>query len=220
MALGVAALALLVFPRRRRKLYAAVVVSVILSMVITPLLQSERVAAFSQELAARQVQGDQQEQAGEAARQVRAELAGPAFDPHRDPLAQGADATAAGPAPEIQPGSAASPQLILNPPEIPDCTGQDKADRDNDGLNNYEECMRGLGTTIETDKPDTDKPDHDGDGLLDGIEVYQLGTDVTLPDTDGDWITDMLEVHGYPSRGQHVVPQSAEGRHRWRRPAG
>ena len=34
-------------------------------------------------------------------------------------------------------------------------------------------------------------------GLLDGLEVYQLGTEVTLPDTDADWITDTLEVAGF-----------------------
>ena len=192
-------LAFLLAGRRRRQVYAAVAIAVILSMVVTPLLQSERVAAFSQELAATQAQQDQQEQAREAARQVQAELAGPAFDPHRDPLAQPPDARAAGSTPGSQARGAASTLLVVNPPEAPDCTGQDTNDRDNDGLNNYEECMRGLGTTLATDVIDaTDVPDHDGDGLLDGIEVYQLGTEVTLPDTDGDWITDTLEVHGYP----------------------
>ena len=227
LALGVAALALLAGPRRRRKLYAAVVVTVILSMVVAPLLQSERVAAFNQELAAKQAHRDQQEQTREAARQVQAELAGPAFDPHRDPLAQPAGAPESGSAPGtlaapgLQAGNAPGTQLVGDPPAPPDCTGQDTNDRDEDGLNNYEECMRGLGTTLATDDTEaTDIPDHDGDGLLDGLEVYQLGTDVTLPDTDGDWITDTLEVQGYPLRRQHVVPEPAQGGHRRRRPAG
>ena len=50
--------------------------------------------------------------------------------------------------------------------------------------------MRGL-------DPGSDRPDYDKDGLIDGLEVHQLGTDVASWDTDGDYITDTLEIQGF-----------------------
>ena len=184
LVLGIAALALLANPRRSRKFYAAVVVTVILSMVFAPLLQTGRVVAFSEEQAAGQAQQERQAAGAEAAREVRAELAGPAFDPHRDPLAQPSAGTAADATKSV-----ASAELLGDPPPPPDCSGQDTTDLDGDGINNLEECKRGL---------KSDNADQDGDRLVDGLEVYQLGTEPTLADTDNDWITDTLEVRGYP----------------------
>ena len=40
-------------------------------------------------------------------------------------------------------------------------------------------------------------PDTDSDGLADGVEVHQLGTEPTIKDTDRDAITDTLEIKGY-----------------------
>ncbi len=59
------------------------------------------------------------------------------------------------------------------------------ADPDGDGLGNLDEFQRGL---------DLFDPDTDGDGLLDGEEVTEQGTDPLLFDTDGDLVSDGLEV--------------------------
>ena len=67
------------------------------------------------------------------------------------------------------------------------------ADAENDGVNDYDECMYGL-------RPD--KADTDVDGLTDSQELYKLGTNGSDPDTDGDVITDTLEVEGFTYGGK------------------
>lgn len=59
------------------------------------------------------------------------------------------------------------------------------ADPDGDGLGNLDEFQRGL---------DLFDPDTDDDGLLDGEEVIETGTNPLLFDTDGDLVSDGLEV--------------------------
>ncbi|MEA3557638.1 MAG: transglutaminase domain-containing protein, partial [Candidatus Thermoplasmatota archaeon] len=61
-------------------------------------------------------------------------------------------------------------------------------DEDRDGLNNSFELL--LGT-------DPRKPDHDHDGLLDGMEFNILHTDPLLFDTDGDRLSDGDEFNKY-----------------------
>ena len=61
-------------------------------------------------------------------------------------------------------------------------------DYDKDGLSNARE--REIGS-------DPNNPDTDGDGLLDGEEVYTYYTDPLKPDTDGDGLTDYDEVFTY-----------------------
>ena len=58
-------------------------------------------------------------------------------------------------------------------------------DSDGDGLTNQPELE--LGT-------DPNNPDTDGDGLLDGVEVFQTGTNPLIADTDGDGINDGQEL--------------------------
>lgn len=58
-------------------------------------------------------------------------------------------------------------------------------DPDQDGLTTLDEYMRG------TDLRD---PDSDDDGLLDGLEVNELGTNPLIGDSDADGIWDALEV--------------------------
>jgi hypothetical protein len=59
-------------------------------------------------------------------------------------------------------------------------------DSDGDGLNNARE------NTIKTN---SNVWDTDGDGLADGVEVTQFGTDPTNPDTDNDGLNDGDEVN-------------------------
>ena len=58
-----------------------------------------------------------------------------------------------------------------------------------------------MGAPINCDNV-IDPADSDGDGLKDGIEVYNLTTDPFLFDTDGDLITDTLEVNGFFYNGK------------------
>ncbi|HSL88656.1 MAG TPA: OmpA family protein [Ignavibacteriaceae bacterium] len=61
-------------------------------------------------------------------------------------------------------------------------------DKDGDGLGKCDEEKWGT---------DPNNPDTDGDGLLDGEEVFQYKTDPLNPDTDGDGLSDGDEVHKY-----------------------
>jgi hypothetical protein len=61
----------------------------------------------------------------------------------------------------------------------------DPLDSDNDGLTDLEEPVWGT---------DPFNPDTDGDGLLDGEEVFTYRTDPTNPDTDGGCASDGQEV--------------------------
>ncbi|MFT7520492.1 MAG: hypothetical protein ACI9MC_002641, partial [Kiritimatiellia bacterium] len=58
-------------------------------------------------------------------------------------------------------------------------------DRDNDGLSNADERRLGTGTAIA---------DSDGDGLLDGEEVHEYGTDPLQADGDHDGFEDPAEI--------------------------
>ena len=58
-------------------------------------------------------------------------------------------------------------------------------DSDNDGLADADELRYGT---------DPHNPDTDGDGLMDGEEVYRYGTSPLLPDSDGDGMDDGAEV--------------------------
>jgi hypothetical protein len=213
LACGLGATALLLACRRSRCLYAAVVVAVIFSMVVVPLMQDERAAAFFERQTARSRDllgvgaGAQAADEASAQEQPTGIEGNPvaSWDPHQDPLAQpsSADAAAIGrwdalarlPAPVSprSPISASSAPLALNSPTDLNCEQGATADDDNDGVNNYEECVYSL---------DSRNDDFDGDELTDGQELNKLGTDPTRVDTDGDMITDTLEVQGFNYGGR------------------
>lgn len=184
---------LIIVGRRSRRIYWAVALAVIFSLVAVPLLQDVRVLAFSERLAARQaqVQAVQQEEA--AARDMAAELLESSWDAHLNPLA---DVAAA---PPVQPAGAGLPALrrwaTATPTPVADPCGQmTEADDDADGLNNHDECV------LDTDP---NVADSDADGLTDGQEVNRLGTNPLGKDTDGDGISDYVEVAGFDYAGKH-----------------
>ena len=73
--------------RQSKKVYAAVVATVILSMVVTPLLQSQQAVAFFDRQQARQAEQEESRQEYETARDWQEQLLSSDWDPHADPLA-------------------------------------------------------------------------------------------------------------------------------------
>jgi eukaryotic-like serine/threonine-protein kinase len=73
-----------------------------------------------------------------------------------------------------------------------------ESDEDNDGLSLSKELEYGT---------DPKNPDTDGDGLLDGEEVYKYGTNPTMWDTDGDNISDGEEIE----RGLNPLNPDTDG---------
>jgi len=171
--LGLLSLAL--FNSRSKKVYAAIVIAVILSMLFTPLLQSAQVYAFNQKQAERQDEQDLQQAEQEATLEIQDELYGNNWDPHSAPAAQvSMDAE------RLSISSLPSPFTGL---QTASAASSDTSDDDNDGLTG-------------DDDPCPDDADCDDDGLLDGQE-YRLGTNPEEKDTDGDYITDNAEVAGF-----------------------
>jgi hypothetical protein len=80
-------LAVLIIYRRSKKVYAAFVLAVVSSILVTPLLQSQQAAAFSERWAVRRAEQERRQEEQETARELREELLAPNWDPHRDPLA-------------------------------------------------------------------------------------------------------------------------------------
>jgi hypothetical protein len=217
LACGLGATALLLASRRSRRLYAAVVIAVILSMIVVPLMQSERAVAFFERQAARsqdlmslggngQLVDAETAQASEAKRQAVEDFVAPSWNPAQDPLAQ-PDNYGRGAMNETPVRSATPLPLATATPEPSsgdqNCDQDDTADSDNDGVNNFEECVYGVVPS---------NADTDADGLTDGQELNKLGTNPTNPDTDGDAITDTLEVQGfaYGGRRWYLNPNNAD----------
>jgi type II secretory pathway pseudopilin PulG len=186
--------------RRSRKVYAAVMLTIIFSMVVAPLLQSHQAAAFSQRQATRQAKQTRQQKEQQTARDIQTKLLTSNWDPHHDPLANGrmgesanqrisgsANQQTSAPrnthyatrntqyAPRNLLSAAANPKSQTQNPK------SESADSDKDGLTDAVELYVGT---------DPQKADTDGDGLSDGVEFLRLGTDPTLADSDGDGITD------------------------------
>ncbi|MGD8969122.1 MAG: hypothetical protein PVI07_16565, partial [Anaerolineae bacterium] len=214
-------LLLLVIHRRSRMVYAVTVTAVILSMVVTPLMQSHQVHSFFRRMADQQAEQEQRQQAQEAAREAKETLTGSDWDPHADSLRQESQgnsgklegnqiAQTSSTLSQIPPGALelpAAPQSAVSSlmaqqaagSFLPECTDEEReTDSDEDGLTDCEEK-----TEYYTDPADKDS---DGDGLEDGWEVLRLGTDPIAEiglDSDGDGIGDYLEVVGFGYRSKH-----------------
>ncbi len=182
-------LLLLLAHRRSRQVYVTFVLVILFSMVVGPLLQSHRVYAFSQRLAAeREAQGQRQEEAraeGEALQEILTSD----WDPHRDPL----EAQPALPSPQPADLPLAIPPASTSLSDDPPAPDPD-SDADHDGLTYAQETI--LGT-------DPENPDTDGDAISDATEVqgfeYPVGSgqrwysDPNNPDSNGDGIADTYE---------------------------
>jgi hypothetical protein len=176
--------------RQSKKVYGALVIVVIVSMVFTPLLQSNLVYAFTQKQAARQAKYEQRQEEQRAEREIQDEMTTSNWDPHADPLGEGTQGNSeklwdAMSSPNF-------PQLPSSSPEFPQAA-RAAASPDDD----------------EDESPPTS--DDDGDGLTKAQED-ELGTDPDDDDSDGDQITDDVEVQGfwYNGRQWYSDPRSVD----------
>ncbi len=178
---------------QRRRVQALVAGSLIMILLTTPLLHAQNVAAFSQaqqdQQAAQTAQQQQHDQQQQALASVRS-----TWNPHQDP--QRAPATTTAPA---LPGT-----LVPTAADTLAATTSAGTDSDGDGLSDVDEdewntCPSASSNSQYCDGV-ADPRDSDGDGLLDGTEVNQLGTIPSVADSDNDSIDDGLEVQGF-SRG-------------------
>ncbi|MFN2169047.1 MAG: hypothetical protein ACK2U9_22675, partial [Anaerolineae bacterium] len=226
--------------RRSRRLCVAIVVAVILSMVVVPLIQSQRVVAFFDRQAARaqdlwslgadgQAVDPEAAEQQAAAQQAVADALAPTWDPQQDPLAEPVQAVAdAGLALGMTVDQTllepvAAPEMALQAPlgaqalASWDWATETLTDRveycDSLSLGTADSDGDGVNATDECIYGLNDgTDDSDGDGLTDGQEVQKLGTDGTLVDTDGDLITDTIEVEGfwYAERQWYLDPRNPD----------
>ena len=188
----------LVAYRRVKRIYATVVIIIVFSMVFTPLLQSQQVAAFFDRQAARQAKQEKTQKEREAARDLEAQLTGN-WDPHRDPLAYGR-IKGSNELTDQAVGSAqyatrdTQHELDRSPLSTLQSSSAENPDTDQDGLSDAAEQLIGTDPTIA---------DSDGDTLSDGVELLRLATDPMLDDSDGDGIYDNVELQGFYYADQH-----------------
>jgi len=189
-------LVILVLRRHSRIFYTAVVLALLFSMIVAPVVDSVKAAAFFDRQSEKQAQQEAEQAAQNEVERAQTTLEGPDWDPQRDPLAEKPAAVAA---PDDLPGALPALSLeeedpIGSPSDL--CTSDEKnTDTDEDGLNDCKENTQYL--------TDSRNPDTDGDTLLDGWEVLRLGTSPTADsgaDSDGDNIGDGLEVGGFEYR--------------------
>ncbi|HNT78189.1 MAG TPA: hypothetical protein PKH77_24510, partial [Anaerolineae bacterium] len=189
MAAVLSGVALLITVRSSR-LYAAVVIAVIVSMVTTPLLQSHQAYAFMEKQNAARATYEEEQAARQRQAELKASLSRKDFDPQRNPL----PGNAAVPAADM-PAIGLTAPLTSTPSACDDLPNDTGTDTDGDGLTDLQELC--IGSNLN-------HPDTDGDGLSDSIEVYELDLEPTLADTDSDGLPDGLEVQGFvDGTGKH-----------------
>jgi hypothetical protein len=190
--------------RRSGAFHAAVVLTVIVSMLVTPLLQSGQAASFTERQLGRRAEQEALQAEAETVAEGQRALTTSYWDPQQDPFEtteierQAAAALESGP--EL-PAETGDETFIQNPTSfqlnIAAAAQITTTDTDGDGLSDADETYW-LTCAAPADCPGlADSKDSDGDGLTDGEEVNGLNTVPTLVDTDGDGITDTLEILGF-----------------------
>lgn len=175
---------LMVSHRHSKKLYAALALAMVLSMIVTPLLQSHHVHAFNIQQATRRAEQEREQEEYAAVREWQESLLTSNWNPHQDPLA-GELAESPHPLAESLAGFFSSSSA-----DTPDAD----SDADGDGLTYAQETQLGA---------DPDNADTDGDQLRDDLEVKgfilsgkRWYSDPLSPDTNMDGILDGLECWG------------------------
>ncbi len=181
---------LIVVNSRSKKLYAALAIAVIVSMVVTPLLRSTHAANLTDRQAERareQEQRDTEDRMARDAQRFQSTLAlsGRPHHPNRSPL----DPL---PLPEAKvAGGLVRPAGTTSDEELFNCQSDDGTDTDGDGLTDCQEEL------LNTNPGDADS---DGDTITDTLEVqgFFYGgknwyTDPLEMDTNKDGISDLYE---------------------------
>ncbi len=193
--------AILITSRRSKKVYAAVVVAVSISMVASPLLQSVKAADFADQQAAKTKAADERDRGSEMQQALDRLTTQSDHDPNVSPLDAARNVQSPREASNLQsptsPRSAQLPTSSLasssssSTSSDAECDPNDSADEDGDGLTNGEECLVGT---------DPKNKDTDGDGLSDKTEIngFSFGgqmwyTDATELDTNKDGLSDGQE---------------------------
>ncbi|HEX9028232.1 MAG TPA: hypothetical protein VF823_03580, partial [Anaerolineales bacterium] len=166
---------LLLFHGRSRRLYAGVAVTLILSMVISPLAEGQHAAAYAQKMAQQRSQYETRQEEARQQQDYQEAMHTTTWDPHQDPLAASEQAAAL---PEASKTTEASSLPLVEAPA------------------SYQVTQ----VLAEALAPDPES-DADGDGLTD-IEEKRLGTDPNKADSDGDQLRDDLEVKGFSFGGK------------------
>ncbi|MCP4212237.1 MAG: hypothetical protein GY764_12270 [Halieaceae bacterium] len=175
--------AALIIHRRSRRVYATVALSVVLAMVVAPLLNSNRVVAYSVRQEERQTQEQAKTDGREAQAELEAELLKPSFDPNADPLMRVQGQLELAASNDLMASNDLAASNSNSKYFDPVCESDPEGDIDSDQLTNLQECI--LGTLPEV-------ADTDGDNLNDGVEV----AGVVLTGIDGvnrTWYTDPLQ---------------------------
>ncbi|MBN1890631.1 MAG: Ig-like domain-containing protein [Thermoflexales bacterium] len=186
---AVASLVILLISLPSRLVYAGVTLAVIASMLFSPLLQSQQVLAFSDRQAQAQAKSELERENAKAQQEAQDELNAKDWNPLADPLANQVSKSA-----NLQSTStlalASSSSASASSSLCDAIVSDDGTDSDIDGLSDIEEGC--IGT-------DPNLADTDGDGLKDGTEVFDLGTNPLADgkDSDGDGINDGAEVRGF-----------------------
>ncbi|MCP4538821.1 MAG: hypothetical protein GY832_16935, partial [Chloroflexi bacterium] len=183
------ALALVAFTHRRsRYFYGGLAIALTVSMLVTPLLQSHQVYAFTTRQQAKQAEFEQQRATSQAAQDAQAKLLRSTYDPTVNPLAiSNEQFTIHNSSAPLLPAS----YSLLSIPA--DCDLADlAADCDGDTLTNGTEITK-LGT-------DPTRADTDGDFISDKTEVTGFSQgghtwylDPLNPDSNGDFVMDGSE---------------------------
>ncbi|HSH04561.1 MAG TPA: LamG-like jellyroll fold domain-containing protein [Anaerolineae bacterium] len=188
--------------------YAVVAVAVIMSMLLTPLLEGYQVYGYWSERDEGEVALAARTERVEAMDEMRAAQK-ETVDPHQDPLAAPLDFS--GKAGQNSSQNNGAETGFVRPNLVVDLT-----DTDGDGLTDADEaewrtCPSNASSDPACDGV-VDAADTDGDGIKDGVEAHQLTTLPSRWDTDGDSITDTLEINGFFYNGKqwYLNPQEAD----------
>lgn len=204
-ALGTLVGALILLPSRSR--YTLICGLAITSMLVTPLLQSQQVYAFTNRQAQDRARSERERERADQEEALRDSLYSTDFDPHANPLASNASNVIRHSSSVIHHSTFNTHHSTFASSGPCDALDTDSGiDTDQDGLTDIQEAC--VGTSIE-------QADTDGDGLLDGAEVFDLGTNPLADgwDTDGDGINDGAEVRGFvddQNQTWHLDPLSLD----------
>jgi len=201
-------IAAVVIYRHLRHLYAAIVLVIIGSMIITPFLQSSQAAAFSERQAARAEEQERRAEESEMMRDLRALHSEPESNPHADPLMVAELSEASRPRER-------DPLAVAPASRVSESTLDASGDADGDGLTNRQEELLGtdpyasdsdgdlIGDQDEVEGfryngrswyPDPMELDSNRDGIDDGREWFLDRDENGLPDdTDGDGVPDLFD---------------------------